>query len=128
MRMTETELQERLVEYLEQQADWRERKAEEYPEDARNASAAHGLHELAEYVAALPATDARLARLFAEYDGYDVAGDPLDEFAVGAEAAALVSRFRFDDPPTESCAAFLDRLAGTMAEDREIATDEEVAR
>lgn len=40
----------RLSGYFRKQARWRELKAEDYPEDERNAQSARALHSLAEYV------------------------------------------------------------------------------
>lgn len=45
---------------LEANAQWRERKAEEYPEDDRNAKWAERLHRVADYVVKLSEDDARL--------------------------------------------------------------------
>ena len=52
-----------LVSSLEGSADWRQRKAEEYPGDARNATCAAALAQAAREVAALPADDPRLVTL-----------------------------------------------------------------
>ncbi len=54
-----------LAQEFERQAEWRDQKAEEYPDpdDARNARAAEGLRGLAEYVRNLPYDDPRLRRL-----------------------------------------------------------------
>ena len=60
--MTET-VREWLVQSIEASADWRERKAEEYPGDARNATCAAALAQAAREVAALPADYPRLVTL-----------------------------------------------------------------
>ena len=56
-------VREWLVQSLESSADWRERKAEEYPDDARNATCAAALAQAAREVAALPDDDPRLVTL-----------------------------------------------------------------
>jgi hypothetical protein len=49
-----------LAQDFEDKAEWRDTKADEYPEDGRNERAAKGLRELAAYVRALPDDDPRL--------------------------------------------------------------------
>lgn len=103
-----------LADYVEQQAWWRAQKAEEYPEDERNARCAKGLTELAVYVRGLPEDDARLERIEVEYappSGTDV-------FETGETASMLISRFRFNIP-NETFAGLLARLPQALADDRE---------
>ncbi len=60
-----------LVEKLESQADWRDRKAEEYPDDARNKNSAAALRQLAEHLDKIPRTDQlwiRYARVWEQDD------------------------------------------------------------
>ncbi len=64
--------QSALADKIEEQAIWREVKAEEYPDDPRNARAAECLHQLAAYVRSLPADDARIQYLAAISVGDDV--------------------------------------------------------
>ena len=52
-----------LAQNFEMQAEWRDEKAEEWPEDVRNGRAAEGLRGLAEYVRHLPYDDPRLRHL-----------------------------------------------------------------
>jgi hypothetical protein len=52
-----------LAQEFERQAEWRDRKAKEYPDEARIARAAAGLRGLADYVRRLPDDDPRLRRL-----------------------------------------------------------------
>jgi len=52
-----------IVQDIESSAEWRGRKAEEYPDDARNAQSAAALELAAREVAALPDDDPRLVRL-----------------------------------------------------------------
>jgi len=49
-----------IIEILIAQAEWREHKAEEYPDDERNLRAASALRAAAEYVGVLPDDDQRL--------------------------------------------------------------------
>ena len=58
------EFKRQLAETAEFQADWRLRKAEEYPHDARNQQSAASLSKLAQRLAALPDNDANLRRLW----------------------------------------------------------------
>jgi hypothetical protein len=97
-----------IVEYLRGQASWRAWKAEEYPEDARNARSAEHLTALAEYVQQLPDNDENLRKL-------EVAVvDAVDVWMPGERAAWLVSRFGFDAPvPVEDFGEFLAELAET---------------
>ena len=54
-----------LAEYLRGLSRWRYVKAEEWPDDTRNAQSGEALGELAEFVMRLPASDERLQRLAA---------------------------------------------------------------
>jgi hypothetical protein len=87
-------MKDRLAAYFIDQAEWRDRKAEEYPDDHRNAQSAAGLRELAAYVAMLPDDDERL-RMLAALDPLE--GDNLVPFMPGEEAGRMASRFRFRD-------------------------------
>lgn len=58
-----TDIRKPLAELLVRQADWREGKATEHPEDSRNLESAKRLRELADYVLNLPPDDARLSEL-----------------------------------------------------------------
>jgi hypothetical protein len=49
-------MEEWLVNELESTAQWRQEKAEQYPDDERNAEASKILHQLAEELRSLPAT------------------------------------------------------------------------
>jgi len=62
-RTTSWFVKETLAEEFLRQAEWRDQKAGEYPDDPRNARAAEGLRGLAEYVRNLPDDDPRLRRL-----------------------------------------------------------------
>lgn len=105
------QIRETVVEYIEQQARWRESKAEEYPEDTRNQRAADGLHEMASYVRSLPLTDERLARIQrcnvdVEGDGFDVLVHHPSREVTGWD----LSRFRFHNGPPESIEDGLEEL------------------
>ena len=91
-----------LAAYFEDQARWRERKAEEYPDDERNEVSAAGLRELAAFMLALPNDDPRLQRLI-EFR-YGAMIDSVE--AVGIERDSCVgpmpdsaARFRFYTGP-----------------------------
>ncbi|MGI8411454.1 MAG: hypothetical protein ACR2QA_02970 [Solirubrobacteraceae bacterium] len=101
-------VQDVIAEGIESQASWRDQKAEEYPDDFRNARAADGLKQLAEYVRRLPDNDPRVQSL------NPIAVQPTggDVFSPGAETDRLISRFCFDNdgtPPTDDqCSSFFD--------------------
>ncbi len=75
-------------------ADWRRQKAEEHPDDARNAQSAAALERAAAEVAKLPDDDPRLLRLaqILSTDDDDLRGDYLDE------ESRLLSRHGFGTP------------------------------
>jgi hypothetical protein len=106
-----SEFRNAVVAYLNDQADWRDRKAAEYPEDARNARSAAALRELAGYVETLPDDDDKLAALMEVQERYD-----LDVFAPDEEAARMISRVGFDAPMTEP-EAFLAALVTAEVKD-----------
>lgn len=113
--MTPEKMREQLAEYLEDQARWRDAKAEEHPGDARNQRAADGLHELAAQVCALPDDDPILGRLQKQHQatGLDIiALMPADEAASGVNT----SKFRFHDPH-EPGREFLERLVQGVEEE-----------
>jgi hypothetical protein len=103
------QIRTQLAEYLESQVDWREAKAEEYPDDARNQRSASGLRDLAVHARGLQDGDPLLDRL--EELSQGTGG--LDVFALMTHAAAVAgvnaSQFRFHDPD-EPFREFLDRL------------------
>jgi len=55
--------QEAVFDYFIQQAEWRERKAMEFPEDSRNQKSASALRQLADFVRTLSPDDYRVKRL-----------------------------------------------------------------
>jgi hypothetical protein len=78
-----------LSDYFRAQAEWRERKAEEYPEDERNAQSAAALRSLAEFVE--PREDGR-------YDLsvlHDLAAHVFEGSLGGEETQRVVSRYGF---------------------------------
>jgi hypothetical protein len=106
--LTRAELRDQLGGYLENEARWREGKAEEYPDDARNRRSAAGLYELAAEVRAFPEDDPLLITLenLHQATGLDVYElMPADEATAGVSA----SKFRFHSPG-EPGRTFLARL------------------
>ncbi len=103
-----------LSDYFRSQADWRQRKAEEYPDDARNAQSAAALYSLAEYVEPdergdheAEGVDALLPHLF---EGFSLGGE---------EAHRAVSRYGFGytaTAPTQHI-EFLEGLQVSCMED-----------
>lgn len=100
-----------LSDYFTEQAEWRERKAEEHSEDTRNARAARGLRDLAAYVTDLPDDDPRLAVIGSV--NIDVTGGWMDTLMAGEESSRMASRFRFDDP-REDLDRFLTHFVATF--------------
>lgn len=105
--------------YLREQAQWRETKAEEYPDDERNARCAQALGLLAAHVESEP--DAHPALLALEsmnlHSGTGV-------FSPSEEGGRMISRFGFDRPPRglgwpiPDFDQFLDDLAVVETRDR----------
>ncbi len=71
-----TEYKDYLVEKIEGQADWREQKAAEYPEDGRNGRSAKALRVLASRLKELPATYPKLRELWRLWYGLRKPRDP----------------------------------------------------
>lgn len=91
-----------IVNYLLEQAAWREQKAVEYPDDSRNAQSVACLRSLAAYVRGRTEDDEVLSELatLAVRDGM---------FMPFTEGAWLISRFGYDFS-TEDYAGFLASL------------------
>lgn len=99
-----------LIDHLRAQADWREKKAAEYPEDERNARSAAALASLADYVEAGAdgAESWTLTILEEQADIWGGAG--VADF--GEQASREISRYGFGYSVTDAThAAFLDELA-----------------
>jgi len=95
-----------LGEYFEEQARWRDRKADEYPDDDRNAQSAAALRDLAAYARALPDDDRTIRRITR-------ALRPAGELVPGEESAQFASRFGFGYTPASlggELARFADLL------------------
>ena len=114
------EFKDRLAAYFIRQAEWRDYKAGEYPDDVRNEWSAAGLRALAEHVRKLPATDERLT-LLAMLDPLDV--DDLAPFTPGEEGGRLASQFSFHDP-NEDIDSFQEVFVAACARDLEDSVDD----
>jgi hypothetical protein len=96
---------------------WRDKKAEEYPDDPRNAQSAAALRELAEYVESI-SDDPRVRFLAAQRQ------HSADGITVGVAAQNLIARFGFDGPRVRY-EAFLSELCIQVAYDvLELVTEE----
>jgi len=100
-----------LADFFDAQARWREGRAEEYPDDTRNAISAVALTDLAQYVRNLPDFDSRLQALA----GVAQFVMPTDVLMPGEEATRIASRhgfYRPTDPDwrAESESDLLDRF------------------
>ncbi|MDQ3974246.1 MAG: hypothetical protein M3276_07915 [Actinomycetota bacterium] len=102
---------QRLVEYLYEQARWRDLIAEEHPEDDRNRRSAEGLRVLASHVQRLADNDERLYVLAALDTNLE------DAFRPGEDAERLTRRFMFE-LRNESPDAWFDRFIDALARDR----------
>jgi hypothetical protein len=95
-----------LVQHLESSAEWRSRKAEEFPGDERNAQSAVALSAAARDVASLPDSDPRLARLDRFYKVNDEdATDALVEVE-----SLLIGRHGFGPKATQTTGQLLEAL------------------
>lgn len=109
---------------IENTAEWRGRKVEEYPEDDRNARSSNALSALAANIDALP-PDHRLFQRFADIN--QGVGDLLDRMKtfgresfsvdgvyarISEETSNRLSRYGFDDPSEDGSdvEAFLSEL------------------
>ena len=83
-----------LVEFLRGQGEWRTARAQQWPEDPRNARSAEALNELVSWIIELPDSDQRLQQLATYYvdDNYF--------FPVGDKSILLASRYGFAFPPS----------------------------
>ena len=99
-----------LADELAFSAEWREHKAEEYPDDARNSQSAKALRTAASEVAALPDDDPRLVRLARLGENGDE--DALDHYVEGR--GRIIGRHgfgRYDTQTTDELLAALVKLA-----------------
>jgi hypothetical protein len=87
--------QEALAEYLASKAHWRARKADEYPEDARNKRSAEALAALETHVRGLPDDDEQILALGANWGVVD---GTVGIFAPSEEADRFIGRLGFDGP------------------------------
>jgi hypothetical protein len=101
-----------LAQFLRERSEWRSEKAEEYPDDRRNARSAECLAALADYVSRLPADDEALRLLAAIHKPYGS-----DTFHPSTEGKYMISRFGFDRPvPPSGFGDFLQHLASAESE------------
>jgi len=113
-----------LAEYLRNQARWRAEKADEYPDDDRNARSAAALTALATHVEALPESDESLLSLTAMHE---MQGGHIDVYSPSEMGNHVISRFGFDrvrfgrGDSTPDFDDFLSYLASVEAE--EVASD-----
>jgi hypothetical protein len=98
-----------LADYFEGQAQWRELKAEEYPEDDRNLRSAAALRELATFVLSLKPGDYRVNRMEILLGD---AGDVMTPGAAASEAAGQVGFHRETSPEQ----ALIDFLRAALAD------------
>ena len=103
--------------FLRQQAEWRLWKAEEDPEDHRNARSADALVEVAARVERLDVGDERLRRLAM------VHADDGDVLTPGEEPARLAGRYGFDH--VEDPDAWLTSFVEAVVEESLRHADEE---
>jgi len=109
--------------YIDEQISWRDTKAEEYPNDLRNAATAQALSRFYTFVESLPIDDPDLAAVLlldsAFMRGYD------DVFMAGEITNTRIARFGVFDP-TEDDRAFLQSLPTFLTENHESREEEEL--
>lgn len=116
--MTTPTIQRRLADYLVGQAEWRESKSEEYPDDKRNADSAAALRRLAAYVAGLPASHSTLRGIDRIQRAYDC-----DVFLPGERGGELISRYGFDGPTGDQETLLIELAGAMLTDDREMRED-----
>ena len=72
------EFKDYLIEQIGYQADWRDEKASEYPQDDRNKNSARALRALASQLAEVPATHPKLHEAWRFFNGLRKPDDPDD--------------------------------------------------
>jgi hypothetical protein len=122
-----------LSSYIRSQAAWRREKAEQYPEDERNARSEAALEDLASYVAELEQAGDPRARYLAEYHQPEGAETPIG----GEETRRQLSRWGFhrstitweqqDEFVTELCALAAQDAFEWIRDTRDDFTAEDVA-
>jgi hypothetical protein len=102
-----------MADYLQQIADWRRRRAEEYDRDERNLVVAAGLEELAAYILELPDDDERMEILGQVAITHDM-------FTPGQQTSYEIGRFRFHhaDTSLDGFLTHITRLAIADSEER----------
>ena len=98
------EMKKQLVEQIERQAEWREQRAVEYPDDDRNGQSAASLRRLAKQLGEFPTTDPRWRRLLNCYYGNS---DDARCTIIEAESEAL-RLYGFHEEKNGNPADFLD--------------------
>lgn len=88
-----------LIEYFESQARWRDAKAEETPEDARNGRSAAALRSVAEYVRRLPDNDMTLGVCVALHPA--ASSRRVGPSFVGEEGSRLARQYGYKAPPED---------------------------
>ena len=105
-----------LVDFLLEQAKWRSRVAEDYPEDGRNEQSAAALTELAEFVKRMPVNHPAFVAINI-LDGYGGGGI----MAGGAGSSSMAGRFGFVNqwvaPTEEDMEQFVTELVDTYVSD-----------
>jgi hypothetical protein len=110
------EVREHLQILLEDSAEWRARRAEEYPDDTYNARCAVALALAADDLAALPAKDPRLLHLAQFFEEGD--DDAIRDY--NDEESRIISRHGVDGPEPRTD-RLLDALV-TAADDAALRT------
>ena len=99
--------------YVREQARWRRKKAEEYPDDERNARAADALSALADIAEA--GEDVGLNEEIERLRAYYV--EDIDRFSPGENGSRAISRFGFNR--ADSPRRLMDDLERALIRDRE---------
>lgn len=97
---------EGLIMSVESSAQWRAEKAEQYPDDSRNARSSHALKKLAEKMHALPADDEYVLA----YEAVMARMDDDDLYRVSEHESQFIGRYGFDYPQDGDPSDFLGAL------------------
>ncbi len=105
------ECKERLLLQIQSAAHWRAEKAEEYPEDERNAQSATSLYALAERINALPSDHSDIRRLW----NIEKESDDDQSLLLTKLLSEILSRYGFDDTsemgdPEQFLSSFVSEL------------------
>ena len=109
--MTFEEYRDYLADEIEGTADWRSRKAEEFPDDPRNKEAAEGLAKLAEKIRSLPADDEKIRQLWrVDFSLAEIVSEDDKSLERAQAQGEFLREYGFSGTATVDSGEFLDDL------------------